>query len=87
MPNWNCRLIERNGYSQSMPWVTVEARSAKQAAADYCDKGEMWDCVSWSEDDEAIVEVEMHGGQDGIHRMKIGVYTVLQFSATPEGDE
>lgn len=83
MPQFNCRLVERNGSPVDMPWMAVGATNEKSAAAAYCDLADVWDRVAWEADDSAVVEVEMFGGESGMRRMDIGAYTVLQFSATP----
>jgi len=86
MRQWNCRLVERNGEPIGLEWVTVSAQGQSRAAAAYCDDHRVWNNVSWSEDDEAIVEVEEFGGESGVQRIVIRAYTTLNFSATPEGE-
>jgi hypothetical protein len=87
MAQWNCRLVERNGDKVSMPWLWIEAIDTERAAEQYCHSAEVWDCTSWSEGDEGIVEVEAFGGEGGTHRMAVGAYTALEFSAEPAEED
>ena len=77
--NWNCRLIEQNGERVNLPWETVPAYNPQRAARSYCSLSSVWDRAHWKEDDEGIVEVEEHGGENGVHRIAIRTYTALEF--------
>ena len=81
MSGWNCRMVERNGDPVKMGWLSEDALDAELAAAKYCHRSEVWDSCSWSDGDEAIVEVELHGGEDGTHRIVIQAYSSIEFSA------
>lgn len=86
MRSFNCRAVEHNNESAGpLSWVTVEAHNAKGAAVSYCRLARVWEDLNWSNGDNAIVEVEEHGGENGVHRMAICAYEILDFSATPEG--
>lgn len=82
---WNCRLVEYNGEAKELPWTSVEAYDQEKAAEAYCHETQVWDRVSWSEDDEAVVEVELHGGENGVQRMRVNAYTELAFGAELDG--
>ncbi len=81
MSDWNCRMVEHNGEPVQMGWLSVNASDAERAAASYCHTAQVWDRHSWSDGDCGIVEVEKHGGEDGIHRMAISAYSTIEFSA------
>lgn len=88
MALWNCRLIELNGEAVKSGWVSgVEGHTAEKAAIAYCHSTEAWEAHGWTEDSEALLEVEEHGGENGVHRMRVTAYTSLEFSAEPEEDD
>jgi hypothetical protein len=81
MASYNCRMIEANGEKKVLPWITVMAVHPDEAARTYCTDEAVWDRNAWEEGDSAIVEVEEHGGENGIHRFEISAYHELSFSA------
>ena len=83
MPNWSCRLVEINGEPTVMEWLTVKATDRQKAAEAYCVSAAVWDRIAWVDGDDAVVEVEEHGGEGGVHRLEIRAYLTLEFSASP----
>ena len=86
MPRWNCRMVELNLEPVNTPWKSVDGHNVQRAAVAYCNDASVWEDAAWENGSGAVVEVEEHGGEDGVHRMLVVAYEQLQFSATPEGE-
>ena len=64
----------------------MQAHNPQRAAVAFCNEASVWEDAQWANGSSAIVEVEEHGGESGVHRMLIVAYDKLEFSATLEGE-